>query len=233
MTVASFFSVADAQMAVLNPLDGNGRNVSADTAVSVQVGNPSSCSSNWYAGLFKFDLSSIAAISDLYLISVVLSLWVTASTMASEWVRLHKVLGTWSEGSSDGPSYSLDDITQNLLSPWATGQYRDISDPALSRWVAEWIMYPTSNFGFLMAVVNAGASGQYLTVSTKEQTGTTQDPYLTISYTRKPSVTVTGVPSPSASIPATGNVTVSFSYSDPEGDTLTQVAIRRKRLTGA
>lgn len=173
------------------------------------------------------DLSSIPAAS--FVTSIVFNYVVDSvdtATFAQTFPR--RLTSAWTEANGvTGPT----DDGVNAATPCpftiSTGA-RTYSDTSFTTWVQNWISGAATNYGWVIYnafPTNTGA------MRTREQTGTTNDPYLSITYGRPPTVSNVGVPT-GTSIPASGNVSVGFTYSSLDSSALDKVAIRRVRLSG-
>lgn len=228
MTVATIYASRDAD-GVSSSAGGVGTTgtVSGSTTTTLSVGTISGCSGpTYFNSLFWFDVASLAG---KYVISASFNYWITANVTTLQ-VKAFRATSPWAEvDSSPGPTYDLTDYSADLvLTP--SGAYMSLTDAKFKEWIQNWIDSVYSNYGFVLDWVS-GTS--FVQMASQDTSGTANDPYLSVTYTSKPVVSNVGTPSPSASVPAAGNVTVGLTFSDADGDTMAQVAIRRIRLTGA
>lgn len=226
MTVATVYPSQDA-MGSSSSAGATGTTglVQGATGTTLQVGLSATCSgTSYYNSMLLFDLSfltgkSVIDASFTYEVSTAGTLDANAFLATSYWVEVD---------GSFGPIYDL--LSGGINLNFASTGVKTRTSAKWLAWIQNWANGIVPNYGFVidwLSATNVGA------MYSKEQTGTTSDPYLSVTYKSKPVITPTGSPGPSTSIPATGNVTVSYTFSDADGATLDQVAIRRRRLTGA
>lgn len=228
MTVATIYASRDAiGNSTATGAAGTTGTVASSTATTLTIGTISGCSGTAYYNSFLwFDVSSLAG---KYATAASFNYWVTAAQPLLT-VKAYRALTTWLEvDGTDGPTY---DETKGSgdLDVSTAGAYTSSSDAKFRNWVQGWIENSFPNGGFIL---DWPAGTGFVQIASQDTSGTANDPYLSVTYTGKPVVSALGTPPPSASIPAAGNVTVGLTFTDPDGDTMAQVAIRRIRLTGA
>lgn len=224
MTTATFYTVQDATL-----WDGFMNQVADAVATTVQAWyRVDATYGDSYARIgLKVDLSSLTAAQ----IATAVSFSYQVQTASTSRFNLRKITSWWEEVNATGTEPSIgDDPTDTLLTATPTGTY-SYSHAKLLDWVNAWIDGSSPNYGWAISPKSSGDVDSFF-IYAREQTGTTSDPYLSVTYTGKPVISNVNIAG-GVSVPATGNVQPAFSFSDPDGDTLTQVAIRRKRLTGA
>lgn len=219
MTTATFYSILDAAAQDTGVTSqGTGTPITAGyTSTSYAVGK--------VQPMFKFDLSSIS--SGMNVLSA--SFTYNIEALISNTFKLARITSTWDEAGSNNPTWDANLKSADFAGAGGSVGSHTLSDPALLAWIQNWVNGVYTNFGIIWECQTT--TSQTGSVSAREATGTTNDPYLTVTYNAPPVITPTGVPSPSISPPPTGDVSLTYTYSDAEGDTLAQIAVRRRKPT--
>lgn len=179
MTVATFFAVADAQASIATAGASTAGAITAATTTTVTAGYTSSKSGAFYLpSFFRFDLSSLDANTTLVQ-TAEFDYWINAIGANPNYA--YKTTLSWVEtNSTASPSYDLATQTAALAKVNTTA-YQVSSDAQIIAWITDWIVNPSGNFG--LTVVADNSVNASWTIRSREFTGTTSDPFVSVTYT--------------------------------------------------